>query len=395
MTESTEQITIPLDTILAGDCVETMQSLPAGSVDMVFADPPYNLQLNNSLYRPDRSEVDAVDDHWDQFASFQEYDEFTRAWLSACRRLLKDTGTLWVIGSYHNIYRVGTILQDLGYWILNDVVWVKTNPMPQFRGVRFCNAHETLIWAKTSHKQARYTFNYHPLKGANDDLQARSDWYLPLCTGKERLREGPGGGEKVHATQKPETLLRRIVTACTNPGDVILDPFFGSGTTGAVAKRLGRRYVGIERELDYIRAAEARIAAVEPLPAEALDWPIPPPPRVPFATLIDLGLVTSGDQLRLGNQEVYAVVLANGNLRSGTESGSIHRVGARLLGTPGCNGWEHWQYRDTVTGEYHVLDELRCRAREILYGGRQEQGATSRKSVEAESRGDTTLRLFD
>ena len=251
---------LPLDEILPGDCIDILEHLPAKSVDLIFADPPYNLQLQQELWRPNMTRVDAVDDAWDRFTSFQAYDEFTRRWLQGCRRVLKDTGTLWVIGSYHNIYRVGTILMDLGYWILNDVVWIKTNPMPNFRGVRFTNAHETLIWAQKE-RGARYTFNYHDMKALNDDLQMRSDWHIPLCTGAERIKVN---GEKAHSTQKPEALLYRVILSSSNPGDVVLDPFFGSGTTGAVAKRLSRHWIGIERDERYIAVARERIAAIQP-----------------------------------------------------------------------------------------------------------------------------------
>lgn len=362
---------LPLDTILVGNCIEVLRAIPEKSVDLIFADPPYNLQLRQPLHRPNLSAVDAVDDHWDRFASFHEYDCFTRDWLGACRRVLKDTGALWVIGSYHNIYRVGAILQDLGYWILNDVAWVKSNPMPQFRGVRLCNAHETLIWCSKK-PGAGYTFNYHAMKAANGGLQMRSDWHLPICQGAERLRDESEGGAKVHSTQKPEALLERILRACSKPGDVVLDPFFGSGTTGAVAKRLGRRYIGIEREPDYIRAAEARIAVVQPLPDEELDWPAPKEPRIPFSALLELGLLAPGDRLTLGNSARSAVVLANGTLQSGDDAGSIHRLGARLLGAPACNGWEHWHYQDPATGEVRVLDDLRKAARAKLHGPKKD-----------------------
>jgi modification methylase len=354
---------VELDTIHHGDCVEVMNALPEQCADLIFADPPYNLQLRQALYRPNMTQVDGVDDAWDQFGSFADYDAFTRAWLTACRRVLKDTGTIWVIGTYHNIHRVGAILQDLGYWIMNDIAWVKANPMPQFRGVRFCNAHETLIWAKKSQEQKRYTFNYKALKAANDDLQLRSDWYLPLCTGRERLRER---GDKVHATQKPEALLHRVVRACTQPGDVVLDPFFGTGTTGAVAKRLGRRYIGVEREADYVAAARSRVDAVEPAPDEGLVSGLAPLRRVPFAALVELGLLAPGASLRLNRTETCAVVQADATIAVNGECGSIHRMGAKSLGTTGCNGWEHWHFRDVESGEYRPLDVLRQRARLML-----------------------------
>jgi DNA modification methylase len=360
---------LQIDIIHQGDCREVLAHLPEKSVDVVFADPPYNLQLQNPLLRPNLTEVDAVDDDWDQFADFASYDSFTRGWLTACRRVLKDTGTLWVIGSYHNIYRVGAILQDLGYWIINDVIWVKLNPMPNFRGVRFTNAHETLLWAKKARDQKRYTFNYHAMKQANDDKQMRSDWHIPLCTGKERLTVD---GEKLHTTQKPEALLYRVILASSNPGDVILDPFFGTGTTGAVAKKLGRHYIGIEREARYIRAAQARIDAI-PAPnvadAEVLGRLATKrgAPRIAFFALLENGLLAPGQPLYFdGLREKSAVILADGSLRAPDGGkGSIHQMGAQMGETAGCNGWEHWYY-ETSAGDLVVIDTLRERLRRGL-----------------------------
>ncbi len=349
--------------IIQGDCIQVMQSLPEQCADLVFADPPYNLQLRKELYRPDMSRVDAVNDGWDQFMSFEAYDRFTREWLLACRRVLKDTGTIWVIGTYHNIFRVGSILQDLGYWILNDICWVKSNPMPQFRGVRFCNAHETLIWAKKSAEQKRYTFHYGSLKAGNEDLQARSDWYLPICQGRERLRDANG---KVHTTQKPEALLHRIIRSCTNPGDTVLDPFLGAGTTASVAKRLGRRFIGIEREDAYVDAGRMRIESVTPAPDESLAPPPPQPERVAFSVLLELGLVREGDRLRLGSGPLFGLIHADGTISSNGARGSIHFVGAHLLGAAGCNGWTAWMARPETGIEYQPLDRLRQRARELL-----------------------------
>ncbi len=350
---------MPSDQILVGGCVEVMNALPEKSVDVIFADPPYNLQLQGELYRPNMTKVDAVDDDWDRFASFADYDAFTRAWLTACRRVLKDTGTLWVIGSYHNIYRVGAILQELGYWILNDIVWEKANPMPNFKGTRFANAHETLIWAQ-KRKGARYTFNYYAMKTGNDDLQMRSVWELPICSGAERLAVN---GSKAHSTQKPEALLYRVILSSTNPGDLVLDPFFGSGTTGAVAKKLGRRWLGIERDPQYAALAQARIDAVAPpLPDEALYAPTvkPKPPRVPFISLLEAGLLQPGDTLRLGAADLYATVTADGALIHGDLRGSIHQVGTALLGAP-CNGWAHWRCYDRASEKWLPLDALRQR----------------------------------
>jgi modification methylase len=348
-----------LDSILSGDCTEILAQLPENSVDLVFADPPYNLQLQNELYRPNMTRVDATNDGWDKFSNFEEYDKFTRAWLSACRWVLKNTGTIWVIGTYHNIFRVGKILQDLDYWILNDVIWIKTNPMPNFRGVRFTNAHETLIWAQKS-KGAKYTFNHHSMKSLNDNLQMRSDWHLPLCTGKERLKVN---GAKAHTTQKPEALLYRVLLASTNPGDVVLDPFFGTGTTGAVAKKLGRHFIGIEREPGYIRIAQERIAAVTPAPSEALTLPDKRRQvRIPIGALLESGLLQPGQTLYFGKGDIIAIILADGSLRCGNLTASIHSVAKALTGAP-ANGWDCWFTRDEK-GTKITIDELRQKIRE-------------------------------
>lgn len=358
------------DHIYHGDCHQILDTLPAGSVDLVFADPPYNLQLQQELWRPNMTRVAAVDDAWDQFADFAAYDAFTRSWLTACRRVLKDTGTLWVIGSYHNIYRVGAILQDLGFWILNDVVWVKQNPTPHFRGVRFTNAHETLLWCARSRQQKRYTFNYHALKHMNDDKQMRSDWHLPLCTGSERARVN---GSKAHTTQKPEALLYRVLLASTNPGDTVLDPFFGTGTTGAVARRLNRHYIGIEREQTYVEVARQRIAAVEPAaPHDDQTYGRLPNrrsrARLPFAALLEHGLLLPGQRLYFQQDPARAAtVLADGTLRlPDGSSGSIHQIGAALGQLPACNGWTHWYYEDEQ-GDLLVIDVLRERLRAAIH----------------------------
>ncbi|HEY1014968.1 MAG TPA: DNA methyltransferase [Herpetosiphonaceae bacterium] len=357
---------LPLDQVLRGDCREALARLPERSVDLIFADPPYNLQLRNPLLRPNMTQVAGVDDAWDQFADFAAYDAFTREWLAACRRVLKDDGTIWVIGSYHNIYRVGAAMQDLGFWFLNDVVWIKANPMPNFRGVRFTNAHETLLWCKKSSAQKRYTFNYHAMRALNDDKQMRSDWEIALCTGAERLRVN---GEKVHTTQKPEALLYRVLLASSNPGDVVLDPFFGTGTTGAVARKLRRRFIGVEREPAYIEAAEQRIAAVAPLDEAALAASLKPrrsAPRLPFGALLEQGLLLPGQLLLLdGRPELRAVVLADGSLRADDGArGSIHKIGAHLADQPSCNGWDRWRFEDE-RGRLRPLDELRTRLREL------------------------------
>jgi modification methylase len=350
-----------LDTILKGDCVAALEKLPEKSVDVIFADPPYNLQLDGDLHRPDQSKVDAVDDAWDQFDSFAAYDAFTRAWLLAARRVLKPNGTIWVIGSYHNIFRVGAIMQDLGFWILNDIVWRKTNPMPNFRGRRFQNAHETMIWASRDASAKGYTFNYEAMKAANDDVQMRSDWLFPICTGAERLKDD--NGDKVHPTQKPEALLARVLLSSTKPGDVVLDPFFGTGTTGAVAKKLGRHFVGVEREQAYIDAALERITNVEPLELTALKIMTGKraEPRVAFASLLDNGLIQPGTALYDARRRFRAEVRADGTLACGDAVGSIHKVGAAVQGLDACNGWTFWHYERH--GGLTPIDELRRIAR--------------------------------
>lgn len=360
--------------VFVGDNIEHLSALPPASIDLVFADPPYNLQLGGDLMRPDESRVDAVDDAWDQFESFQAYDAFTRAWLLAVRRVMKPNATIFVIGSYHNIFRVGALMQDLGFWILNDIIWRKSNPMPNFRGRRFTNAHETMIWAARDASAKGYTFNYEALKGGNEDVQVRSDWLIPLCTGQERLKDEKG--RKVHPTQKPETLLARVLLSASKPGDVVLDPFFGSGTTGAVAKRLRRDFIGIERDETYAEAARARIDAIEPLPADVL---IAPPsareaPRVAFAALVERGLVSPGAELTDAKGRFRAVVRADGTiaLAHGQEApapgpqkvGSIHRVGAMAQGAQACNGWTFWHVEQE--GRRHPIDELRARLRAEL-----------------------------
>lgn len=371
---------LPVNKILQGDCVEVMKSLPRGSVDMIFADPPYNLQLGGDLHRPNNSKVDACDDDWDQFESLQSYDEFTRNWLGAARDTLHKDGSIWVIGSYHNIFRVGYILQDLGYWILNDVIWRKTNPMPNFRGRRFTNAHETMIWAAKS-KESKYRFNYEAMKNLNEDLQMRSDWTLPLCTGAERLKDEDG--QKAHPTQKPESLLYRCIMSSTNPDDVVLDPFFGTGTTGAVAKKLGRKYIGIEREDDYIAFARQRLESIKRLgDGEILQTPSKrEEPRIPFGTLIEAGLLKPGTVLTDAKGRVEAKIGADGSLIAGDTRGSIHKVGAALQDAPSCNGWTYWHYMD---GKKAIpIDELRQKLR------RGAPVAAKRKSKSTEGRAGT------
>lgn len=351
------------DTIINGECIAELKKIPDRSVDLVFADPPYNLQLAGDLMRPNNTRVDGVDDDWDKFQSFAAYDAFSRAWLAECRRVLKPDGALWVIGSYHNIFRIGAAMQDLGFWIQNDVIWRKVNPMPNFRGKRFTNAHETLIWAGRDQK-SRVTFNYESLKTSNDDLQMRSDWLFPICSGPERLRDD--GGRKAHPTQKPEALIHRILIGCTNVGDVVLDPFFGTGTTGAVAKRLGRKFIGIERDKDYASAAHDRIARVQPYQPPALETVRSKraEPRIPFGTIIELGILEPGQKLFDLRRKIRAEVKADGSLTHAGNQASIHRLGALVQGKPACNGWTFWHYE--VEGKLRPIDALREEAKRQL-----------------------------
>ena len=346
---------LPLSRIIPGDCIEAMRSLPSASVDMVFADPPYNLQLGGDLSRPDGSHVDAVTDHWDQFDSFAAYDRFTREWLAEARRVLKPDGAIWVIGSYHNIFRVGALMQDMGFWLLNDIVWRKSNPMPNFRGTRFTNAHETLLWASMGEK-AKYHFNYRAMKTLNDELQMRSDWVIPICSGQERLKKG---GSKVHPTQKPEALLYRVLLSTTEAGDVVLDPFFGTGTTGAVAKRLGREWIGCERESDYREAAMERIEMALPLDESALKTMQSKrdQPRVAFGSVVESGLIPAGTVLFDKQRRWTATVRADGSIASDAETGSIHGVGKTLQNAPSCNGWTFWHMEHE--GAIKQIDALR------------------------------------
>jgi len=349
--------------IFVGDCLAELKKIPSSCVDLVFADPPYNLQLSRDLLRPNNTRVDGVHQDWDKFNSFAVYDAFCREWLSECRRILKPNGAIWVIGSYHNIFRLGCALQDLGYWLLNDIVWRKTNPMPNFRGRRFTNAHETLIWAARE-ESSRYRFNYEALKAFNDDVQMRSDWLIPICSGPERLKDD--GGRKAHPTQKPEALLYRVILGTTEPGDCVLDPFFGTGTTGAVAKRLGRKFIGIERDEDYARAADERIAEIGPLAESDLQLlrGRRGEARVPFGTLIELGMIKPGMTLYDARATLKAQVRADGTLALAGEQGSIHKMGARIQGRAACNGWTFWHIK-TQDG-LQPIDVLREKAREQL-----------------------------
>ena len=346
---------LPLDQIIRDDCIAAMASLPDACVDMVFADPPYNLQLGGDLFRPEGGRVDAVDNDWDKFDTFAAYDTFTAAWLAEARRILKPNGTLWVIGSYHNIFRVGSRLQDAGFWILNDVVWCKTNPMPNFKGTRFTNAHETLIWASRD-EGSKYTFNYRAMKSLNDELQMRSDWSFPICGGQERIKRG---GTKAHPTQKPEALLYRILLACTKAGDIVLDPFFGTGTTGAVARRLGRHWIGIERDATYVDVAQERIAAALPLDESAVTTMMSPKsqPKVAFGTLVETGYIAPGTLVFDVKRRWVATVRADGSLAIGNDAASIHKLGAQVQGAPSCNGWTFWHH--DVDGMARPIDTAR------------------------------------
>jgi len=345
--------------IINGDSLNELKKIPDESFDLIFSDPPYNLQLRNQLIRPDRSKVDAVNDKWDQFENFKVYDDFTMNWLSECRRILKKNGSIWVIGSYHNIFRVGTKIQDLGFWILNDVIWNKNNPMPNFRGTRFTNAHETLIWASKD-KNSKYTFNYQSLKCLNDDLQMRSTWNLPICNGNERLKEK---GKKVHSTQKPESLLHRILLASTNKNDLILDPFLGSGTTAVVAKKLGRIFYGIEKDKKYFNAANKRLKNTKPIEDNYLDTiqNNRSKPRIPFGSLVELGVIKPGTEIYDQKKKINAKIMIDGSIKHQKAEGSIHKVAAKILGAESCNGWTYWHYQSGNT--LKPIDELRQRLR--------------------------------
>ncbi len=343
--------------IINGDSLEELKKIPRETFDLIFADPPYNLQLKSELTRPDRSKVSAVNDKWDQFENFKKYDEFTYEWLNECKRILKKDGAIWVIGSYHNIFRVGTAIQNLGFWILNDVIWNKNNPMPNFRGTRFTNAHETLIWASKSEK-SKYTFNYQSLKCLNDDLQMRSNWNLPICSGSERLKKN---GKKIHSTQKPESLLHRILLATSNKNDLILDPFLGSGTSAAVAKKLGRNYFGIEKQKHYFKAAEQRINATKPIEDDFLDTlkNNRSKPRIPFGSLVELGIIKPGTNIFDNKKKITARIMADGSIKHNQAEGSIHKVAARILGAESCNGWTFWHC--DINGRTYPIDYLRQR----------------------------------
>jgi len=345
--------------IINGDSLKELKKIPDESFDLIFADPPYNLQLKNKLIRPDRSKVDAVNDKWDQFQSFTEYDLFTNKWLKECKRIIKKNGSMWVIGSYHNIFRVGAKIQDLGFWILNDVIWNKNNPMPNFRGTRFTNAHETLIWASKD-KNSKYTFNYQSLKCLNDDLQMRSTWNLPICNGNERLKEK---GKKVHSTQKPEALLHRVLLASTNKNDTVLDPFLGSGTTAVVAKKLGRIFYGIEKEKKYFDAATTRLKNAKVIQDEYLDTlqNNRSKPRIPFGSLVEMGVIKPGTEIFDQKKKINAKIMADGSIKHQKSEGSIHKVAAKILGAESCNGWTYWHYQSG--NSLKPIDELRQRLR--------------------------------
>ena len=368
---------LAVDQVLIGDCRQVLYELPENSIDLVFADPPYNLQLTGELRRPNQSLVDPVTPDWDQFDDFAHYDQFTREWLAACKRVLKPEGTLWVIGSYHNIYRVGSILQDLGFWILNDIAWVKTNPMPNFQGMRYTNAHETLIWAQKE-KGQRYTFNYHAMKGLNEELQMRSDWEIPICKGPERIKDSRRG--KAHPTQKPEALLYRVILSSSNPGEVVLDPFFGTGTTGAVARRLHRHFIGIEVDEAYAQLASERIAWISPTSYDSQTFSVPNPRqerRIPFGNLLENGMLEPGQTLYFGSEgEIKVKITVDGKLILGDLRGSIHQIAKSIQKTPG-NGWLLWYSDDPETGDRQPIDVLRQRMRETILNNRLNQNKES------------------
>ena len=341
--------------IINGDCLKELKKIPDKTFDLVFADPPYNMQIGGILTRPDSSKVNGVNDKWDQFSSFKHYDEFCKSWLEECKRVLKDNGSIWVIGSYHNIFRLGYHLQNLGYWLLNDIIWRKNNPMPNFRGTRFTNAHENLIWASKS-KKSKYTFNYQSLKCLNDDLQMRSDWTLSICNGKERLKKN---GKKIHSTQKPEALLHRILLASTNKGDTVFDPFLGTGTTAVVSKKLGRNYYGIEKDKKYFIAAKERINETKTIADDYLDTieNNKSKPRIPFGSLVELGIIKPGTSLFDQKKKINAKIMADGSIKYKDTEGSIHKIAAKIMGAESYNGWTYWHYN--LNGSTVLIDNLR------------------------------------
>ncbi|PPR77310.1 MAG: Modification methylase DpnIIB [Alphaproteobacteria bacterium MarineAlpha2_Bin1] len=336
-----------LNRIIPGNSLDILRDIPDESIDLIFADPPYNLQISNKLTRPNNSLVKGVSEEWDKFDSFDDYDKFTIQWLTQAKRILKSDGTIWVIGSYHNIFRIGSKLQDLGFWLLNDIIWIKSNPMPNFRGRRFTNAHETLIWSSKNKNNKSYNFNYDAMKSLNDDIQMRSDWILPICRGSERIKIN---GEKAHSTQKPEALLSRVILASSKVGDIVLDPFSGSGTTASVAKKLDRKFIGIEKDLNYVMVSKQRINSISSYDSEALilTESKKSKPRIPFGQIIERGLLKPGAILFDNKKKYFAKIRADGSLitvpPNKSISGSIHKVGASVLGSSSCNGWDFWHY---------------------------------------------------
>ena len=344
-----------LNKIVNGNALEILKTIPSKSFDLVFADPPYNLQIGKKLKRPDDSKVNGVSDKWDQFKDFKDYDNFCKEWLNECKRVLKDNGSIWIIGTYHNIFRIGYHIQNMSYWILNDVIWKKNNPMPNFKGTRFTNAHETLIWA-SKNKNSKYTFNYQSLKCLNDDLQMRSDWTLPICNGKERIKKN---GKKIHSTQKPESLLHRVLLASTNKGDFIFDPFLGTGTTAVVAKKLGRNYFGIEKEKKYFNTIKQRLEKTPKIEDEYLDVikNNKSKPRIPFGSLVELGIIKPGMNIFDQKKKVNAKIMADGSIKHQKLEGSIHKIAAKIIGADSCNGWTYWHY--DLSGSMVPIDNLR------------------------------------
>jgi len=348
-----------LNKIVHGNSLELIKKIPDKTFNLIFVDPPYNLQIGKNLKRPDNSKVNGVHDKWDQFRNFKDYDNFCKVWLTECKRILKDNGSIWVIGSYHNIFRLGYLLQNLDYWILNDVIWRKNNPMPNFKGTRFTNAHETLIWA-AKNKTSKYTFNYQSLKCLNDDLQMRSDWTFPICGGKERLKKN---GKKIHSTQKPEALLHRIILATTNKNDSIFDPFLGTGTTAVVAKKLGRKYFGIEKDNKYFETANERVNRTKLIEESYLDTlkNNKSKPRIPFGSLVELGIIKPGTKIFDQNKKINAKIMVDGSIKYQHTEGSIHKIAAKIIGTESCNGWTYWYYQSG--NSLRSIDELRQRLR--------------------------------
>ena len=344
-----------INKIILGDCIEELKKFPDESIEVIFADPPYFMQTEGELIRPEGTKFQGVEDEWDKFDGYKEYDKFCFEWLKECKRVLKKDGTIWVIGAFQNICRIGYIMQNLGYWILNDIIWSKPNAAPNFAGTRFQNSHETMLWCSKS-KDAKYTFNYKTMKHLNEGKQDKSIWDIGICIGKERIKGEDG--KKAHSTQKPEKLLYKVILSSSKPKDIILDPFFGTGTTGAIAKLLGRNYIGIERDKNYVLIARERINKIIPEESNITKLELEvKPPKVPMEKLIEKGFLDVGEKLYDKDRKFSANLLKNGHLNNGKETLSIHKMSGKYLNKDNNNGWDYWYMERN--GKLISINELR------------------------------------